>query len=157
MLARRRPSLWPPAAVRHCGGPPPARRPDITSATTPLPKEGLSVSVDVAVTYRIDAESAVRLFQSVGPKWLEILLHPQVRATIRGVVAGYTSKELYEREARASVAEKVCSLQEDARQARWHRQPYHPHHATSPETPPDPPPTHRRPTHPPTPRTSSSI
>ena len=74
---------------------------------TPLTKEGLSVSVDVAVTYRIDAESAVHLFQSVGPKWLEILLHPQVRATIRGVVAGYTSKELYEREARASVAEKV--------------------------------------------------
>ena len=69
-----------------------------------LTSEGLTVEVDVAVTFRVNKTMAVELYSTVGRDWQSILLHPQVRATIRGAVAGFTSKELYDSEARQSVA-----------------------------------------------------
>jgi regulator of protease activity HflC (stomatin/prohibitin superfamily) len=69
-----------------------------------LTSEGLTVEVDVAVTFRVNATKAVGLYSTVGRNWQEVLLHPQVRATIRGIVSGFTSKELYDTERRSSVA-----------------------------------------------------
>lgn len=58
-------------------------------------KEGMNVSLDVSVLYRIDPARAVDLYKTVGPEYQEIVLLPQYRAAARGVTVVHEAKALY--------------------------------------------------------------
>jgi hypothetical protein len=50
--------------------------------------EGLSVSLDVALLYRIDPNMAGDLFQNVGVDYAQVLIEPEAASVIRGLTSG---------------------------------------------------------------------
>lgn len=58
-------------------------------------REGLTVTMDVSILYRLDARAAAAIYREAGPSWAEILLTPQIRSVVRGVTATYEAKALY--------------------------------------------------------------
>ncbi len=58
-------------------------------------KEGLNISLDVSVLYKVDPDKAVEIYKTIGPKYREIILTPQFRAAARGVTVGHEAKALY--------------------------------------------------------------
>jgi regulator of protease activity HflC (stomatin/prohibitin superfamily) len=68
-------------------------------------REGLTVTMDVSILYRLDPQSAAAVYRAAGPRWAEILLTPQVRSVVRGVTATYEAKALY-----TSTREDVSNL-----------------------------------------------
>lgn len=70
-------------------------------------KEGLNVSLDVSVLYKVDPDKAVEIYKTVGPKYREIILTPQFRAAARGVTVGHEAKALYTSE-REMLAQAFC-------------------------------------------------
>lgn len=57
--------------------------------------EGLSVSLDVALLYRIDKAMAGDLFQNVGLDFAKILIEPEAASVIRGLTSESDAKALY--------------------------------------------------------------
>ena len=53
-----------------------------------LYKQGLSVSLDVALLYRIDPGMAGQLFQNVGVDYAKVLIEPEAASVIRGLTSG---------------------------------------------------------------------
>jgi len=58
-------------------------------------KEGLNVSLDVSVLYRLDPSKTVDIYKTVGPGYRDIILIPQYRAAARGVTVAHEAKALY--------------------------------------------------------------
>jgi len=58
-------------------------------------KEGLNISLDVSVLYRVDPAKAVNIYKTIGPLYKDIVLTPQFRAAARGVTVGHEAKALY--------------------------------------------------------------
>ena len=67
-------------------------------------KEGLVVSLDPSVLFRLDPAKAPEVFKTIGPNYINVVLVPQLRSVVRGVTAEYEAKALYtaEREALAN-------------------------------------------------------
>jgi len=57
--------------------------------------EGLSVSLDVALLYRIDKTMAGDLFQNVGVDYAKVLIEPAAASVIRGLTSESDAKALY--------------------------------------------------------------
>lgn len=58
-------------------------------------KEGLTVTVDVSILYRLDPAKAKQIYQTIGTNYEEVILIPQFRSLIRAATASYESKTLY--------------------------------------------------------------
>jgi len=58
-------------------------------------KEGLSVSLDVALLYRIDPKMAGELFKNVGTNYEKVLIEPEASSVIRGLTSESDAKALY--------------------------------------------------------------
>ena len=58
-------------------------------------KEGLNVSLDISVLYRLDPNKAVEVYKTVGANYKDIILIPQYRAAARGVTVAHEAKALY--------------------------------------------------------------
>lgn len=67
-------------------------RPDQVDALT---KEGLKVGMDLTVLYRIDAAKADEIHSKVGPEYIDVIVRPTIRSTIRQVVAQREAKDIY--------------------------------------------------------------
>ena len=79
-----------------------------------LTNEGLSVAFQFNVLYHVTAGGAVDLFNSAGPSWEATLLSPQIRSTIRDVVARVSAKELYDSSGRTEIATELLHRLNDA-------------------------------------------
>lgn len=68
-------------------------------------KEGLSVTLDVSILYKLDSNKAVEVYRTIGPYYKEVVLVPQARSAVRGVTVSYEAKALYtsERELLAQI------------------------------------------------------
>jgi regulator of protease activity HflC (stomatin/prohibitin superfamily) len=60
-----------------------------------LAKDGGSVNLDISVFYRIDPNKAATIYRTLGLNFSENIIRPEIRTTIRDVVANYTVNELY--------------------------------------------------------------
>jgi regulator of protease activity HflC (stomatin/prohibitin superfamily) len=61
-----------------------------------LDKRGLTVSIDLAVQYRLKAESAPRTIEKWGSSWEEKIINSKVREVVRDVIGQYTAEKLPE-------------------------------------------------------------
>lgn len=60
-----------------------------------ISSNGLSMEVDIAVRYRINAEAAGMLHKLVGPNYPEILVYPEIGSHARELISRYTPEQLY--------------------------------------------------------------
>ncbi|RLA60780.1 MAG: prohibitin family protein [Epsilonproteobacteria bacterium] len=65
-------------------------------AITVLDKRGLTVNIDIAVQYRLKAESAPATIEKWGSSWEEKIINSKVREVVRDVVGQYTAEQLPE-------------------------------------------------------------
>ena len=61
-----------------------------------LDKRGLTVNIDLAVQYRLRAESAPETIAKWGTSWEEKIINSKVREVVRDVVGQYTAEQLPE-------------------------------------------------------------
>ena len=61
-----------------------------------LDKRGLTVNIDLAVQYRLKAESAPATIEKWGSSWEEKIINSKVREVVRDVVGQYTAEQLPE-------------------------------------------------------------
>jgi prohibitin 1 len=57
--------------------------------------EGLIVSLDVSLLYRLRPAEAARVYKTVGRRYEMVVIEPQLRSVIRDVTAEYEAKFLY--------------------------------------------------------------
>ncbi|MFT7644645.1 MAG: regulator of protease activity HflC (stomatin/prohibitin superfamily) [Candidatus Paceibacteria bacterium] len=60
-----------------------------------LTKEGLKVSLDMTVLFRLIEEDASEVYRMLGLDYEEKILRPEVRSAIREVIALYEAKDIY--------------------------------------------------------------
>lgn len=74
---------------------------------TALANDGLNITVDVTVRYRLDPDRAAETFQTVGMRWDRVILAPSLRTAVRDAASLYTSQSIYadEREAFSAVVQ----------------------------------------------------
>lgn len=60
-----------------------------------LTKEGLNVSLDITVLYRLDEAKATEVYRTVGLGYEDKIVRPEIRSTIREIVSQFTAKEMY--------------------------------------------------------------
>jgi prohibitin 1 len=58
-------------------------------------KEGLAVTLDTAVLFRLDASKAGTLYQEVGSNYVQVLLRPEAASAVRGLTSESEAKALY--------------------------------------------------------------
>ena len=64
------------------------------SAAVPT-SEGLIVSLDVSLLFRLGPDDAARIYKTVGHRFEAVVIDPQLRSVIRDVTAEYEAKFLY--------------------------------------------------------------
>src|SRR5262245_3699004 len=64
------------------------------SAAVPT-SEGLIVTLDVSLLYRLKSTDAARIYKTVGRRYELVVIEPQLRSVIRDVTAEYEAKFLY--------------------------------------------------------------
>ena len=62
---------------------------------TALTNEGLEVSLDLTVLYRLEEASAATVYRTLGPTYVEKVIRPQIRSIIRAETSKYSAKEIY--------------------------------------------------------------
>ncbi len=81
-----------------------------------LDRRGLTVNIDLAVQYRLRAETAPKTIEKWGASWEEKIINSNVRDVVRDIVGQYTAEQLPEMRSeiaaaiQTKVAEKVNSL-----------------------------------------------
>ena len=68
---------------------------EITETAVVPSKEGLSVSMDVSILYRLDPGKAAEIYKTVGVDYPDVVIIPQARAVIHGVTVNHEEKALY--------------------------------------------------------------
>ncbi|MBE9028868.1 prohibitin family protein [filamentous cyanobacterium LEGE 11480] len=64
--------------------------------TTQAPsKEGLAMEMDVSILYRLNPEQAKKVYETVGPNYVQKIVLPQFRSLIRNTTAQYNAQEVY--------------------------------------------------------------
>lgn len=66
-----------------------------TEAMSVPSKEGLNVSLDISILYRLEPGRAVEVYKTVGPHYKDIVLVPQFRSAARASTVNYEAKALY--------------------------------------------------------------
>ena len=75
-------------------------------AIAALTKEGLNVSLDMTVLYRLQEDKASNVYNDLGTNYDEKIIRPTIRTSIRDVIAGYEAKDIYS-EKREEAATKI--------------------------------------------------
>lgn len=74
-----------------------------------LSREGLTIGLEISVLYRLNPDSAARVYKTVsGGNYLEIILIPQFRSISRAVTASFQASALYSSE-REALGETIHS------------------------------------------------
>ena len=79
------------------------------SETAAVPsKEGLIVTLDTTILYRLNPEVASDVYKTIGMNYVDVVMRPQFRSAIREVTARYEAKSLYT-EGRESISSEIYS------------------------------------------------
>jgi len=75
-------------------------------------EEGLIITLDTSLLFRLDPQKAAEIYQKVGPRYLEVVVEPTLRSAIRTATAAHNANALYTG-AREEVAKQVQKELED--------------------------------------------
>ena len=68
--------------------------------------EGLVMSLDTSLIYHLNPDKASEVYQKIGPRYVEVMIEPNLRAAIREATASHTANALYTGE-REMVAKQI--------------------------------------------------
>jgi regulator of protease activity HflC (stomatin/prohibitin superfamily) len=68
--------------------------------------EGLIIGLETSLLYRLEPERAAEVYQKIGPRYMEIVVIPNLRSVMRAVTAAHTANALYS-EGRELVAQQM--------------------------------------------------
>ena len=68
--------------------------------------EGLIMTLDTSLIFRLRAESAAYVFRTIGPGYVEVIVEPTLRSAVRSATSAHTANALYT-SARDAVAQQV--------------------------------------------------
>jgi regulator of protease activity HflC (stomatin/prohibitin superfamily) len=57
--------------------------------------EGLLMTLDTSLLFRLNPVKAAEVFQKIGPNYVEVVVEPMLRASIRSVTAAHSANALY--------------------------------------------------------------
>jgi regulator of protease activity HflC (stomatin/prohibitin superfamily) len=77
------------------------------TATVPS-NEGLLMTLDTSLLFRLDAARAADVYQKIGPQYADIVVEPNLRSSIRAVTSQHTANALYSSE-RETVAQQMST------------------------------------------------
>jgi regulator of protease activity HflC (stomatin/prohibitin superfamily) len=75
------------------------------SASVPS-SEGLVMNLDTSLIYHLNPDKAADVYQKIGPRYMDVLVEPNLRAAIRESTASHTANALYTGE-REMVAKQI--------------------------------------------------
>ncbi len=70
--------------------------------------EGLVINLDTSLIYHLNPEKAAEVFQKIGPRYVDVLIEPNLRSAIREATASHSANALYSGE-REMVAKQIIS------------------------------------------------
>ncbi len=82
------------------------------TATVPS-NEGLIITMDTSLLFRLDPARAADLYQKVGPQYIDRVVEPNLRSVIREVTASHTANTLYSGEREKAAQEMYASLSKE--------------------------------------------
>jgi prohibitin 1 len=68
--------------------------------------EGLVINLDTSLIYRLNPDKAALVYQQIGPRYVEVLIEPNLRSAIREATASHSANALYSGE-REMVAKQI--------------------------------------------------
>jgi len=84
------------------------RTQNLKEAASVPSNEGLIMTLDTSLLFRVDSTKAAEVFQTIGLRYLEIVVEPNLRSAVRAVTANHTANALYTG-AREKVAAEIRS------------------------------------------------
>jgi len=69
-------------------------------------QEGLIITLDTSLLFRLDASRAADVYQKIGARYVDVVVEPNLRSTIRAVTAAHSANALYTGE-REQVAQQM--------------------------------------------------
>lgn len=80
-----------------------------TKETASVPSsEGLVINLDTSLIYHLDPQKAAEVYQKIGPRYVDVLIEPNLRSAIRESTASHSANALYSGE-REMVAKQIIS------------------------------------------------
>lgn len=73
-----------------------------------LTKEGLQVELDITILFHLIENKASDVYREIGHSYEEIVIRPQIRSTIREIIAQYEAKDIYS-EKRQEASQKILT------------------------------------------------
>jgi regulator of protease activity HflC (stomatin/prohibitin superfamily) len=74
--------------------------------------EGLIITLDTSLLFRLDPKKAPDMYRTVGPQYMDVVVDPNLRSAIREATASHTANTLYSGEREAVAKEIVLNLQD---------------------------------------------
>lgn len=68
--------------------------------------EGLIMTLEVSLLYRLDPSHAAEVYQKIGPNYQEVVVVPNLRSAVRSITAAHTANALYS-SGREQLAEQI--------------------------------------------------
>jgi len=85
----------------------------INDAISALTREGLTVDLDVTVWYRLESSRASDVYRTIGINYVDVLVRPKIRESIRAITAEYDVKTIYSEQRNALQVKIEKVIQED--------------------------------------------
>ncbi len=85
-----------------------ARTQEVKESASVPSNEGLIVTMDTSLLFRINAGSAAELYRTVGPRYIDVVVEPNLRSAIRESTASHSANALYSGE-REKVAQEIIA------------------------------------------------
>jgi regulator of protease activity HflC (stomatin/prohibitin superfamily) len=79
-----------------------------------LASNGLTVTLDVTVWFRLDVNKASWVYQNIGPNYVDKIVRPSIRTALRDAASRFTANELYSSTGRMVYTSTVDSLMDVA-------------------------------------------
>jgi len=71
-----------------------------------LTRDGLTISLDISVWYKLDPQKAVDVYQNIGTNYVEKIVRPAIRTSIRNATVLYNVSEIFS-EKREDLSKKI--------------------------------------------------
>jgi len=89
-----------------------ARTQEVKESASVPSNEGLIISMDTSLLFRIDPTKAPEVYRTVGPNYMDVVVEPNLRSAIRESTASHSANTLYSGEREAVAKQIVMTLNE---------------------------------------------